>query len=367
MGVWLLVAAGLIVLFVAYQLWGTALVHWQGQRDLRSRFDRALAEARATDHGASPTPIRYPAVGDPMAVIVIPRIGLDQVVVEGVGTGQLAVGPGHYPGTALPGQPGNSGIAGHRTTHGAPFNALAQLVPGDPVVLTTLQGSFTYRVTRSQVVAPDDVAVLRPTVGPRLTLTTCNPKYSAAQRLVVEARPHHAARAGHPCAPGRPGDRVGHGPAPLGGDVDRAARLEPGPAGSGRGRGPAPAASGVERAAPVAPGPPDGALGDGRGRARRHGAALPRLRRPRHAAAAEPLSGRPRAPRRPPGRTAGWRGSSLGGSPSARVPWAGPGPRGPDPSPEVRRTDGWGVGLALGAQAVRPTSPSSVPIRGDPS
>ena len=188
MGTWLLVAAVLIVLFVAYQLWGTALVHWQGQQDLRNRFDRALAEARATHHGSSRVPIRYPAVGDPVAIIAIPTIGLDQVVVEGVGTAQLAVGPGHYPGTALPGQPGNSGIAGHRTTHGAPFNALAELVPGDQVVLTTLQGTFRYRVTRSLVVAPDDIAVLRPTATPQLTLTTCNPKYSATERLVVEAR-----------------------------------------------------------------------------------------------------------------------------------------------------------------------------------
>ena len=188
MGVWLLVAAGLTVLFVAYQLWGTALVHWQGRRDLRNRFDHALAEARTADHGSSPKLLRYSAVGDPVAIIAIPAIGLDQVVVEGVGAAQLAVGPGHYPGTALPGQPGNAGIAGNRTTHGAPFNALADLVPGDPVVLTTLQGSFTYRVTRNLVVAPDDVAVLRPTATPQLTLTTCNPKYSAAQRMVVEAR-----------------------------------------------------------------------------------------------------------------------------------------------------------------------------------
>ena len=184
-----MIASGvLLLLFVAYQLWGTALVHWQGQQDLRNRFDRALAEARATHHGSSRVPIRYPAVGDPVAIIAIPTIGLDQVVVEGVGTAQLAVGPGHYPGTALPGQPGNSGIAGHRTTHGAPFNALAELVPGDQVVLTTLQGTFRYRVTRSLVVAPDDIAVLRPTATPQLTLTTCNPKYSATERLVVEAR-----------------------------------------------------------------------------------------------------------------------------------------------------------------------------------
>jgi len=215
LGRWLLVAAGLVVLFVAYQLWGTAVVHWQGQRDLRARFDHALAEARAADHGGRARTIPYPAVGDPVAIIAIPRIGLDQVVVEGVGADQLAVGPGHYPGTSLPGQPGNSGIAGHRTTHGAPFNALAELQPGDPVVLTTLQGTFTYRVTRSLVVAPDDVAVLDRTATPQLTLTTCNPKYSAAQRLVVEARLVTPAAPATPVPAVRPGTTAVAGVDPL--------------------------------------------------------------------------------------------------------------------------------------------------------
>ena len=186
-GRWLLVAAGLLVLFVAYQLWGTAVAHWQGQRDLRARFDHALAESRAA-HGGVDRTVPYPAVGDPVGVIVIPRLDVDQVVVEGVGAAQLAVGPGHYPGTALPGQAGNSAIAGHRTTHGAPFYGLDELAPGDPILLTTLQGSFTYEVTRSLVVAPDDVAVLDATASPRLSLTTCTPRYSAARRLVVEAR-----------------------------------------------------------------------------------------------------------------------------------------------------------------------------------
>ncbi len=177
-----------MVLFVAYQLWGTALVHWRGQADLRSRFDQEVATARAADQGGAAHRIPYPAVGDPVGVITIPRIGVDQVVVEGVGAAQLAEGPGHYPGTALPGQPGNSAIAGHRTTHGAPFNGLAELRTGDAIDVTTLQGAFTYRVARSMVVSPDDVAVLAPTTTPQLTLTTCTPKYSAAQRLVVEAR-----------------------------------------------------------------------------------------------------------------------------------------------------------------------------------
>lgn len=182
-------AAALVVAFVAYQQWGTALAHWQGQRDLRSRFDQALAHTRSEQHPGHPVPdVAYPAVGAPVGIIVIPRIGLDQVIVEGVGADQLAVGPGHYPGTPLPGQPGNAAIAGHRTTHGAPFNGLAEMQVGDPIEITTLQGHFTYRVTGSEVVSPDDGAVLDPTADAQLTLTTCTPKYSAAQRLVVVAR-----------------------------------------------------------------------------------------------------------------------------------------------------------------------------------
>ena len=184
----LLVAAAVVVLFVAYQLWGTAFAHWRGQQDLRSRFDQEVAAARRADPGGVGRTIAYPAVGDPVGVLVIPRIGVDQVVVEGVGATQLAEGPGHYPGTALPGQSGNAAVAGHRTTHGAPFNGLGELGPGDVVSVTTLQGTFTYRVTRSFVVSPDDVAVLDPTTSPQLTLTTCTPKYSAAERLVVDAR-----------------------------------------------------------------------------------------------------------------------------------------------------------------------------------
>jgi sortase A len=182
----LLVVAGLLVAFVAYQQWGTAFTHWEGQRSLRTQFDRSLAAVERTGGGTA-VAFRYPAVGDPVGVLVIPRIDLDQVVVEGVQAAQLAVGPGHYPGTALPGQAGNAGIAGHRTTHGAPFYSLDRVRPGDPIVVTTVQGRFTYRVVRTLVVSPDDGAVLGPTASPQLTLTTCTPKYSAAQRLVVVA------------------------------------------------------------------------------------------------------------------------------------------------------------------------------------
>jgi len=105
-----------------------------------------------------------------------------------VAEGDLDEGPGHYPGTPLPGQAGNSGIAGHRTTYGAPFFQLNELTAGDRIYLTDTTGTtWVYRVVRQWVVSPDDVAVLAPTRTAVLTLTTCNPRFSAISRLVVRA------------------------------------------------------------------------------------------------------------------------------------------------------------------------------------
>jgi len=135
-----------------------------------------------------PAPPRAaPAVGQPVGVIDIPKIGLDQVIVEGVQTPQLRTGPGHYPGTPLPGQVGNTAVAGHPTTYAHPFYNLNELHPGDQIVITTPQGIFVYAARRTLVVAPTDVGVLDPTVTPQLTLTTCNPRFSASTRLVVRA------------------------------------------------------------------------------------------------------------------------------------------------------------------------------------
>ncbi len=199
---WVLLAgAAMGVLFVAYQLWGTGIVQARQQASLRSRFERSLAVHGARASRPDTASRRPPAVGDgtgppttdpgpgqPVGTLAIPSIGVDQVVVEGTGPGQLAAGPGHYPGTPLPGQRGNAAIAGHRTTHGRPFYDLNELVAGAPITVTTVQGTFHYVVVRSMVVSPTDVAVLAPSSDPELTLTTCTPRYSAAQRLVVVAR-----------------------------------------------------------------------------------------------------------------------------------------------------------------------------------
>lgn len=217
-----LIASGLLLLaFVAYQLWGTGLQTASAQRSLASEFDRLLAAAPppapaspalgvavppitpvppgATDAPASTAPATAPATalpvapppevqeGDALARIEIPRIGVDDIVVAGVQVQDLRKGPGHYPDTPLPGQLGNAAIAGHRTTYGAPFNRVDELSPGDEIVVTTVQGRFVYRVAGITVVAPTDFSVLDPTPDATLTLTSCHPKYSARQRIIVRA------------------------------------------------------------------------------------------------------------------------------------------------------------------------------------
>ena len=127
--------------------------------------------------------------GDVLARIEIPAIDLDAKVVSGVQPEDLKAGPGHYPETPMPGQLGNSAIAGHRTTYGQPFYRLDEVEPGDEIVLTTVQGRFVYRMISSEIVGAGDsdvVATTDPDIA-RLTLTTCHPRYTAAKRLIVVA------------------------------------------------------------------------------------------------------------------------------------------------------------------------------------
>jgi sortase A len=198
----------LVLLFVVYQLWGTGITTRLHQDQLRREFNHELAVSHAkrasaptttspatvtpptttpTRGVAQPVPGDVPADGQPVGTIDIPAIGANYVVVEGTTTADLELGPGHYAGTAFPGQPGNAAIAGHRTTYLAPFYNLNELTQGDPIYITTTQGRFEYQVTNSLIVSPSDTAVLDPSPTPMLTLTTCNPRFSAAQRLVVQA------------------------------------------------------------------------------------------------------------------------------------------------------------------------------------
>jgi sortase A len=202
-----LIGAGvLLLLFSAYQIWGTSIQESHTQAGLRTqlqteagnaRIRGALAQAVALDKLPTGPPVtaprtQDPAEGEPIGDIRIPVIGINQVVVEGTNTPDLRKGPGHYIGTPLPGQDGNASVAGHRTTYGHPFYNLDSVKVGDPIVLTTLQGIFVYDTTKSWVVSPSDTDVIQNVFADILTLTTCNPRFSASTRLIVQAKLAHS-------------------------------------------------------------------------------------------------------------------------------------------------------------------------------
>jgi sortase A len=146
----------------------------------RGRTDRAAALARAYRRRADR--------GQPLGRIRIPKLGKRYVFVSGVSADELDSGPGHYPTTALPGEHGTVGIAGHRTTYGAPFRHIDKLQPGDRISIRMPWGRFAYSVHRKVVVLPKNTNSLRRARHDRLALTTCHPPFSDAERLVVIAR-----------------------------------------------------------------------------------------------------------------------------------------------------------------------------------
>lgn len=167
------------VALIAYPF-ATDLWAGQIQTTLREEFATSATVYRAGDI----------AVGKPLTRIEIPAIDVDTIVVEGTTPAALRAGAGHYPKTALPGEPGNVAIAGHRTTYGRPFNQMDDLKPGDKVILTTPIGKHTYEVTsRPWVVSPEDWSPIEEfdEGGSFLTLTSCHPEGSAAYRIIVRA------------------------------------------------------------------------------------------------------------------------------------------------------------------------------------
>lgn len=147
-----------------------------------SEAQRAAEGARAAIVGVGWTTLR----GTPVARLLIPRLSLDEVVVEGVGDAELRAGPGHMPGSALPGAAGNSVISAHRDRH---FRALKALAVGDTLITESGDGTIVWRVDHMRVVAAE-AAVLHDSATPKLTLTTCWPiRYfgPAPDRLIVEA------------------------------------------------------------------------------------------------------------------------------------------------------------------------------------
>lgn len=131
--------------------------------------------------------IEPPELGEAFGTIEIPAIDLKGIIYEGTEKLILKNGPGHIVGTAIPGKVGTCAISGHRTTYGAPFNKLDELFPGDKIIIETNYGEFTYILSELKIVEPTDVYILESTLYPSLILTSCHPKYSAAQRLIAFA------------------------------------------------------------------------------------------------------------------------------------------------------------------------------------
>jgi sortase A len=191
-GILFVLAAFAIGGYVGWTLWGTGLATQRWQDRLRPELERRI-HANANDPKPRPPTVTH-VPGDAVAIIEIPRIHLNMVVVEGTDTLALERGPGHYTGTAYPWQNhGRVAIAGHRTTYLHPFYSLDALRKGDQIVLLTEYGTFRYQVTGTYVTLPDGILpdgsyVLDQTKEPTLALTTCNPRYSATQRLIVLAK-----------------------------------------------------------------------------------------------------------------------------------------------------------------------------------
>ncbi|SDF66566.1 sortase A [Blastococcus aurantiacus] len=211
----LLVTAGVVLLlFVVYEVYVTDLLTAQRQDELSEELREEWESAPAPSPGEGRGSITRVELGDAFAVLRIPRLGEDytRVVLEGTEEKQLSQGPGHYVDSAMPGEDGNLALAGHRVGKGSPFLELDAMQPGDPIVVETADSWFVYRVLGDKatgdvdadpsgipgmhVVSPSAVEVVAPTPnaagaapsGAYLTLTTCHPRYSARQRLIVHAR-----------------------------------------------------------------------------------------------------------------------------------------------------------------------------------
>ena len=192
----LVLAGVMLLLFTAYQLWGTSFREQREQNSLAESFDNmvtkttvpsTLPSATTTEPMIAPVKLK---TGDVFGRIEIPSIDVSKYMVVGVDSASLKKGPGLFPDSPLPGEKGNVALAGHRTTYGAPFSDLDRLTTGDEIFLTTTSGRHRYVVdAKPFVVEPTAIEVVEtkdPTTSV-LTLVTCTPRWSAAQRLIVTA------------------------------------------------------------------------------------------------------------------------------------------------------------------------------------
>jgi sortase A len=190
-----LVTAGAVaLLFLVYQLWWTTLL---SNREAARNADEITQSWTAPNPALELPPelTEEPAEGTGFALMTIPRLGNNmnaKPVLQGVGLDVLAEGLGHYPTTAMPGQPGNFAVAGHRISYGEPFRNVPELQIGDNVYVETETYWYTYRLAKSEIVLPDAIWAVQPEpFGPELplgdrlvTLTTCEPLYGNSHRWI---------------------------------------------------------------------------------------------------------------------------------------------------------------------------------------
>jgi sortase A len=217
LGQTLITAGAVLLLFLVYEVWISNIFAHQKQVEVRHQLEQAWASGkdplagRLSLPGGQQNTIR---AGTGIANLYIPRFGNDYAftIVEGTDDGSLERGPGHYVGTALPGGLGNFAVAGHRVGKGEPFLNLDQLRPGDPLVVQAESRWYVYRVKGNvttgdpdaagsdgirgrEVVSPSDTNVIQPVPGHPgrvpterlMTFTTCDPKYTATQRLIIHS------------------------------------------------------------------------------------------------------------------------------------------------------------------------------------
>ncbi|TAK70367.1 MAG: class E sortase [Actinomycetota bacterium] len=192
----LLTAGVVLLLLVVYQLWWTNVSAARAADAGRAALEQTWAQQPA---GATPAPTAAaskPALGDPIALLYVPRLR-DKVwaapVLQGVGLEQLAEGVGHYPRSAMPGELGNFALAAHRATHGEPFRDIDRLRDGDQVIVETKDTWYVYVLDKDRIVQPTDVWVVDPVPGAAagttptralITLTTCNPRWASYERWI---------------------------------------------------------------------------------------------------------------------------------------------------------------------------------------
>ena len=209
----LFITAGLVLLlFVAWQLWWTDVVADRAQAEITENLTDQWGDGNretgppaepAQDFGPPPE-LAQAADGEPFAILRIPSFGpgwQERPILQGTSLDLLEDGVGHYDddvvpgGSAMPGGVGNFAVAGHRVTYGRPFNQIAELQPGDPIVVETADSWYVYRMRSSTIVTPNRVDVVAPVpeqpdavpTERLMTLTACHPMYSARERFIVYA------------------------------------------------------------------------------------------------------------------------------------------------------------------------------------